>query len=78
MTRYRGKVTTKPPPIDGLSYEVCRDELIAIVSKLEAGAATLDESMALWERGEALAKRCEQLLDGAQQTIEAATSGGDA
>ena len=75
MTRYRVKVTTKPPPVDGLSYETCRDELIAIVSKLEAGAATLDESMALWERGEALAKRCEELLDGAQKTIEAATGG---
>ena len=78
MTRYRGKVTTKPPPIDGLPYELCRDELIAIVSKLEAGTATLEESMALWERGEALAKRCDQLLDGAQQTIESATRRSDA
>ncbi len=68
---------TKIPPVDGLSYEQCRDELIAIVSKLEAGAATLDESMALWERGEALAKRCEELLDGAQRTIEAVTGGAD-
>lgn len=78
MTRYRWKVTTKPDPVDALSYEQCRDELIAIVSKLEAGAATLDESMALWERGEALAKRCEQLLDGAQRTIEATTGGTNA
>jgi len=77
MTRYRVNVTIKPPPVDGLSYEKCRDELIAIVGKLEVGAATLDESMALWERGEALAKRCEELLDGAQKTIEAATSGND-
>lgn len=69
---------TKLAPVDGLSYEQCRDELIAIVSKLEAGAATLDESMALWERGEALAKRCEELLDGAQKTIEVATGGTDA
>lgn len=69
---------TKLPPVDGLSYEQCRDELIAIVSKLEAGAATLDESMALWERGETLAKRCEELLDGAQKTIEVATGGTDA
>lgn len=71
-------MTTKPLPVDGLSYEQCRDELIVIVSKLEAGAATLDESMALWERGEALAKRCEVLLEGAQQTIETATKGADA
>ncbi len=77
MTRYREKVTKKPDPLAELSYEQCRDELIAIVSKLEAGAATLDESMTQWERGEALAKRCEELLDGAQQTIEAATSGAD-
>jgi len=69
-------VPTKILPVGGLSYEQCRDELIAIVSKLEAGAATLDESMALWERGEALAKRCEELLDGAQRTIETIT--GDA
>ncbi len=68
----------KPDPVAGLSYEQSRDELIAIVGNLEAGAATLDESMALWERGEALAKRCEELLDGAQQTIEAATGGTDA
>ena len=77
MTRYRGKVTKKPDPLAELSYEQCRDELIAIVSKLEAGTATLDESMTQWERGEALAKRCEEFLDGAQQTIEAATSGAD-
>lgn len=70
-------MTIKPPPVSGLSYEQCRDELIGIVSKLEAGAATLDESMALWERGEALAKRCEELLDGAQKTIEAVTGAAD-
>ena len=71
-------MTTKPPPVSGLSYEQCRDELVGIVSKLEAGATTLDDSMALWERGEALAKRCETLLDGAQQTIEAVTGVADA
>jgi exodeoxyribonuclease VII small subunit len=71
-------VPQKPPAIETLSYEQSRDELIAIVGKLEAGAATLDESMALWERGEALAKRCEELLDGAQKTVEAATTGTDA
>ena len=70
-------MTTSPAPVDGLSYEECRDELVAIVGKLEAGAATLDESMALWERGEALAKRCEELLDGAQKKIEKVTGGAD-
>ena len=74
MTRYGEKVTTPKNSVDALTYEQARDELIGIVSKLEAGAATLDESMTLWERGEALARRCEDLLDGAQRSIEAATS----
>lgn len=57
--------------LSGLSYEDARDELIAIVAKLEAGAATLDESLGLWERGEALATRCQDLLDGARERIAA-------
>ncbi len=56
-----------------MTYEQARDELIDIVARLEAGAATLDESMALWERGEALARRCENLLAGAEDTIAKAT-----
>lgn len=55
--------------VSSLSYEQARDELIAIVAKLEAGAATLDESVGLWERGEALAARCQELLDGARDRI---------
>jgi len=74
MTRYGKKVTKTLPATDSLTYEKSRDELIDIVAKLEAGAATLDESMALWERGEALARRCEDLLNGAQQAIEQATA----
>ena len=45
---------------------------MAIVSKLEAGGASLEESLALWERGEALAKRCEQWLEGARKRLAAA------
>lgn len=60
------------PDVDALSYEQARDELIAIVAKLEAGAASLDESLTLWERGEALAARCQALLDGASERIAAA------
>ncbi|WP_062461654.1 exodeoxyribonuclease VII small subunit [Demequina soli] len=56
-------------PVDDLSYEDARDELIAIVARLEAGSATLDESLGLWERGEALAARCQALLDGARDRI---------
>lgn len=75
MTRYGDLVKNVTPSVDQLTYEQARDELIEIVGKLETGASTLDESMALWERGEALAARCEQLLDGAQVSIEKATKG---
>ncbi|WP_296665116.1 exodeoxyribonuclease VII small subunit [Demequina sp.] len=64
-------------PVDGLSYEDARDELIAIVARLEAGSSTLDDSLGLWERGEALAARCQALLDGAAERI-AAARGDDA
>lgn len=52
------------------SYEEARDELIAVVSKLEAGGVTLQDSIALWERGEALAKICQQHLDGAKARLD--------
>lgn len=54
------------------SYEAARDELTEVVRKLEAGGLGLDESLALWERGEALAVICEQHLAGARQRVEAA------
>lgn len=57
-----------------LSYEQAREELITVVAKLEAGGASLEESLALWERGEELAKRCEQWLDGVQERLEATRS----
>ncbi|MGN6412374.1 exodeoxyribonuclease VII small subunit [Flexivirga sp.] len=56
-----------------LGYEQARDELASIVSRLEGGTETLEESMRLWERGEALAAHCERWLDGAQRTIGAMT-----
>ncbi len=55
-----------------LSYEQARDELVAVVSRLEAGGAGLEESLALWERGEALAARCQEWLDGARKRLDAA------
>lgn len=58
------------PDVEALTYEQARDELIAIVAKLEAGAVTLDESLALWERGEVLAVRCQHLLEGARERVE--------
>ena len=55
-----------------LSYEAARDELTEVVRKLEAGGATLEESLALWERGEELAKVCQGWLDGAKARLDAA------
>ncbi|MDX6274139.1 MAG: exodeoxyribonuclease small subunit [Frankiales bacterium] len=54
------------------SYEAARDELIEVVRKLEAGGSTLEESLALWERGEALAAVCQEWLDGARERLQAA------
>ena len=56
------------------SYEAARDELAEIVESLEDGSATLEESLKLWERGEELAKICQQLLDGAKKKLDAAKS----
>lgn len=65
------------PDPASLSYEQARDELIETVKILELGQMSLDESLKYWERGEALAKRCEVLLDGAQQRVEAALGSAD-
>jgi exodeoxyribonuclease VII small subunit len=54
-----------------LGYEQARDELIDVVRRLEAGGATLEESLALWERGEELAKLCRQWLEGARARLDA-------
>ncbi|QIM19126.1 exodeoxyribonuclease VII small subunit [Leucobacter coleopterorum] len=58
-----------------LSYEQARDELVQVVGRLEQGGTTLEESLQLWERGEALAARCEEWLLGARQRLEAARQG---
>ncbi|MDH6197690.1 exodeoxyribonuclease VII small subunit [Mycobacterium frederiksbergense] len=59
-------------PISELGYEEARDELIAVVQQLEQGGLDLDSSLNLWERGEQLAKRCEEHLAGARQRVETA------
>jgi exodeoxyribonuclease VII small subunit len=56
---------------DDLGYEQARDQLVDVVRRLESGGATLEESLALWEQGEALAKRCEDWLAGARRRVEA-------
>lgn len=58
--------------IAALSYEQARDELVRVVGELEQGNATLEQSLALWERGEALARRCEEWLLGAKERLDAA------
>ena len=55
-----------------LSYEQARAELATVVEKLEAGGTTLEESLALWERGEHLAEVCQRWLDGARARLDAA------
>jgi exodeoxyribonuclease VII small subunit len=55
-----------------LSYEQARAELAAVVEKLESGGITLEESLALWERGEQLAAICQKWLDGARARLDAA------
>lgn len=64
-------------PISQLAYEACRDELIEVVRVLEQGGLDLDESLKLWERGEQLAKRCEEHLAGARKRIEDALAAGE-
>ena len=58
-------------------YEQAREELIEVVRTLETGGTTLEESLALWERGEALAKICQAWLDGARRKLDAAIDGDD-
>ena len=64
-------------PISDLGYEEARDELVEVVRQLEQGGLDLDASLKLWERGEELAKRCDQHLAGARKRIEDALAGGD-
>lgn len=64
--------TTDADATDALGYEQARDELIDVVRRLEAGGTTLEESLALWERGEELAKVCRRWLDGARARLDAA------
>ncbi|MCF4140154.1 exodeoxyribonuclease VII small subunit [Streptomyces sp. Tue 6430] len=57
---------------EALGYEQARDELIEVVRRLETGGTTLEESLALWERGEELAKVCRRRLEGARARLDAA------
>ncbi|HEX3824297.1 MAG TPA: exodeoxyribonuclease VII small subunit [Mycobacteriales bacterium] len=69
-------MTEKKPPAaeERPSYEQAREELAEVVRRLETGGATLEESLALWERGEQLATICQEWLDGATTRLDAARS----
>jgi exodeoxyribonuclease VII small subunit len=60
-----------------LSYEDARAQLVEVVQRLEAGGTTLEEALALWERGEQLATVCQEWLDGARARLEAARTSAD-
>ena len=60
---------TDPP-----SYEDAREELVDVVRRLESGGTSLEDSLALWERGEQLAKVCQQWLDGARKRLDEAVA----
>ena len=62
---------------DRPTYEEARDELVEVVRRLEAGGTTLEESLALWERGEELATICQEWLDGARARLDAVLGEGD-
>lgn len=65
------------PDIAELGYEQAREELTRIVATLESGSASLEDSMRLWERGEALAAHCHRWLDDAQQRVQQLTGDSD-
>lgn len=67
-----GSADEQADALAGLSYESARAQLIEVVNQLESGGVPLDESLALWERGERLAGVCQRWLDGAQAKIDAA------
>lgn len=69
-----GNVEPAPADIADLGYETARDQLAALVARLESGQASLEESMRLWERGEALATHCNTWLANAEKRIETMTA----
>lgn len=67
----------KESPIESLSYEQAFQELEAIVSDLEAEVSSLDQAIKLFERGQALAKHCSQILEKAELKVQELTEDGD-
>lgn len=69
--------TPATKPISELGYEQCRDELVDVVRALEHGGLDLEASLKLWERGEHLARRCEEHLAGARERVEEVLGSAD-
>jgi exodeoxyribonuclease VII small subunit len=63
-------MTDSTESADEPGYEQAREELAAVVAMLEAGGLSLEDSLALWERGESLARTCERHLAGARERVE--------
>lgn len=72
-----GSGTDNPATAEVATYELARDELAAVVHKLESGGLSLDESLTLWERGEHLAAVCSRFLDNARERVESALARAD-
>ena len=70
-------MTADSDDVATLPFEQALAELEAVVDKLEKGAVPLEESIAIYARGEALKKRCEELLKSAEQRIERITFGAN-
>ncbi len=70
-----GNAAKAAATVADLTYGQARDQLVAVVSRLESGAGTLEESLTLWEQGEALAARCQQWLNDARTRLDAARNG---
>ena len=66
------------PSTDEPGYEEAREELVEVVRRLESGGTDLEDSLALWERGEKRAQVCQEWLDGAKRRLDAAIAGDEA
>ena len=71
MAKPNGKTPSEEPTDLPETYEASRAELEDVVRRLETGGVTLEESLALWERGELLARQCQEWLDGARRRLDA-------
>ena len=69
---------TLPPDVAALGYEAAREALVEVVRNLESGGTTLEDALALWERGEALAAHCEAWLAGARSRMTSTAEGNPA